>query len=145
MLAALTRGPALRALTTREDDDPTIATLDAAATVLDVLTFYQERIANEGYLRTATERLSVGEMARSIGYELSPGVAAGVHLVFTCETVAGSPAAIQLDRGTKVQSVPGPGESAQLFETVEDIEARPAWNSCARGRPSTRVPSSGMT
>ena len=43
-------------LRTRDDDDFTIALLDAWATVADVLTFYQERIANESYLRTATER-----------------------------------------------------------------------------------------
>ena len=45
-----------------------IALLDAWATVGDVLTFYQERIANEGYLRTATERRSVLELARLVGY-----------------------------------------------------------------------------
>ena len=50
--------------------------LDAWAVVGDVLTFYQERIANEGFLRTATERLSVLTLARAIGYELKPGVSA---------------------------------------------------------------------
>ena len=59
----------------RDDDDFSIALLDAWATVADVLTFYQERIANEAYLRTATERLSVLELARLIGYQLRPGVA----------------------------------------------------------------------
>ena len=54
----------LRGLTTREANDPAIALLDSWATVADVLTFYQERIANEGYLRTATERRSVLELAR---------------------------------------------------------------------------------
>jgi hypothetical protein len=47
---------ALLALTTREVNDPAVALLDAWAMVGDVLTFYQERIANEGYLRTAIER-----------------------------------------------------------------------------------------
>ena len=86
MLAALARQPSLRLLTTREDDDPAIGLTDAWATVLDVLTFYQERIASEGFLRTATERRSVLELARSIGYELRPGVAAGTFLAFTLET-----------------------------------------------------------
>ncbi len=45
----------LRALTTRDTGDFSIALLDGWATVADVLTFYQERIANEGFLRTATE------------------------------------------------------------------------------------------
>ncbi|HWQ18765.1 MAG TPA: hypothetical protein VN455_03235, partial [Methanotrichaceae archaeon] len=51
----------LLGLRTRRSDDPAIALIDAWATVADVLTFYQERIANEGYLRTATERRSVLE------------------------------------------------------------------------------------
>ena len=68
----------LAALSTRAPDDPAIALLDAWAVVADILTFYQERIANEGYLRTSTERRSVLELARAIGYELSPGVAASV-------------------------------------------------------------------
>ena len=46
----------LTGLTTRDPSDPAIALLDGWATVADVLTFYQERIANEGYLRTANER-----------------------------------------------------------------------------------------
>src|SRR5688572_9988889 len=66
----------LARLTTRSLDDMSIALLDSVATVADILTFYQERIANEGYLRTALERRSVLELARAIGYELSPGVAA---------------------------------------------------------------------
>ena len=48
----------LRNLKTRDPNDFAIALLDAWATVADVLTFYHERIANEGYLRTATERRS---------------------------------------------------------------------------------------
>ena len=56
-----------------------------------MLTFYQERIANEGYLRTAAERRSVLELARAIGYELNPGVAAGTFLAFSVETAPGAP------------------------------------------------------
>ena len=137
--------PSLRKLTTRDDDDFSIALLDAWALVGDVLTFYQERIANEAYLRTATERLSVLELARLINYQLRPGVAASAYLAFTLEDAPGAlgqaqavgttaqiapeklpPVVIAI--GTKVQSIPGPGEQAQTFETVEEIEARVPWN-----------------
>src|SRR5581483_7602361 len=43
----------LKQLTTRQSSDPSIALLDAWSVVADVLSFYQERIANEGYLGTA--------------------------------------------------------------------------------------------
>src|SRR5262245_42247701 len=78
LLAGISRGvpPTLRSRRTRDDDDFSIALLDAFALMADVLTFYQERIANESYLRTSTELLSVGHIARLIGYDLRPGSAA---------------------------------------------------------------------
>src|SRR6516225_4597488 len=39
--------PGLGPLRTRDDSDFSIALLDAWATALDILTFYQERLANE--------------------------------------------------------------------------------------------------
>ncbi len=120
--------PALQELKTRDDDDFSIAFLDAWATLADVLTFYQERIANESYLRTATERLSILELARLIGYKLSPGVAASTYLAFTLEDAPSAPGQATIDIGTKVQSIPGPGEKPQTFETVEKIEAKAEWN-----------------
>jgi hypothetical protein len=128
MLAGLAGPGGIPALTTRADDDPAIALLDATAVLLDVLTFYQERIANEGYLRTATERMSVLELARAIGYELKPGVAASTYLAFEMETAPTAPSSAIIAVGTKAQSLPGQDEKPQTFETVEQIEARPIWN-----------------
>src|SRR5918997_4397185 len=101
MLARLSdsRLPALRDLNTRDDDDFTVALLDAWATVADVLTFYSERIANESYLRTATERVSLLYLARLIGYELKPGVAAGAHPALGLEKAPGAPPAASNGRG----------------------------------------------
>ncbi len=134
----LATDPALRALATRDSSDPSIALLDAWAVVLDVLAFYQERIANEGFLRTATERRSILELARAIGYELRPGVAAGTCLAFTMDNVVGSPPSVKLAVGTKAQNVPGQDKKPQTFETVEEIEARPEWNAL---KPQLFVPS----
>jgi hypothetical protein len=124
----------LRQLTVRTPDDPSIALLDGWALVADVLTFYQERIANEGYLRTAQERRSVLELARLVGYELRPGVAASVYLAFTIEKGYD----IVLPAGTKAQSVPSaPGELPQTFETADKLRARDQWNVL---KPRTMVP-----
>ncbi|MDR0492264.1 MAG: hypothetical protein LBH74_01295 [Nitrososphaerota archaeon] len=124
MLTIISRKPALKNLTTRENNDLSIALLDSWATIADVLSFYQERIINEGYLRTATERRSVLELARTLGYELKPGVAASAHLVFMVENVMGSPLQSRVDEGTTVMSVPGQDEKLQIFETIETIEAK---------------------
>ena len=115
----------LQDLTTRDESDPAIALLDAWATVGDVLTFYQERFANEGYLITATERRSILELARLIGYRLRPGVAASVFLAYTLE----KDYAVEIPAGARAQSVPGPGELPQSFETSEKFAARYEWNS----------------
>ncbi|MBS0465697.1 MAG: hypothetical protein JSR14_00565 [Proteobacteria bacterium] len=118
----------LAALTTQEPSDATLALVDAAACTADVLSFYQERIANEGFLRTATERRSVLELARAVGYELRPGVAAGVHLVFTVEDAPGAPGVCTIAAGSPIQSVPPQGKLPQVFETSEELLARAEWN-----------------
>jgi hypothetical protein len=128
--------PELGGLTTREENDPALALLDAWATVADVLTFYQERIASEGYLRTATERRSVRELARLVGYELRPGVAASTHLAFTLNP---GPEVV-IPAGSRAQSVPGPGELPAPFETSADLTARAAWNNLQVRRTRPQLP-----
>jgi hypothetical protein len=127
----------LQKLTTRADEDPAIALLDACAVVADVLTFYQERIINEGYILTATERRSVLEMARSIGYELDPGVAASTLLAFMTEDTPNSPPTAIIPQGTQVMSIPGQDELPQTFETMAEFVARVEWNAI---KPRLRRP-----
>ena len=135
MLARLSTSdyPALAALKTREDDDFTIAFLDATATVLDILTFYQERLANESYLRTATQLRSLTELSRLIGYQPAPGISASVYLAFTLKAAPGltpdpSTPAITIPAGSQVQSVPSQGQKPQTFETSAAIRAKADWN-----------------
>ncbi len=152
--------PQLAGLRTRDADDYTLGLLDAVACVADVLTFYQERIANESWLRTATERVSLQEMAKLIGYRLRPGLAAETWLAFAMEPpkappprlgrdpgafVTGIPVTLELDPGLKVQSVPGPGEAPQTFETIEAIQARPEWNAMPAVTREDAVPGVGST
>ena len=134
MLAAL--GSLLPNLDPAASDDPAVALLDAWATVADVVTFYQERIANEGFLRTATERRSVLELAREIGYELRPGVAATTYLDFRIQEPAAAPPApgpaaptsAVVAQGTRVLSVPAQGKLPQPFETAQELTARASLN-----------------
>jgi hypothetical protein len=115
-------------LRTRDAGDFTIALLDGWATVLDILTFYQERLANEAFLRTALDQRSVFELSRLIGYVPSPGVAASDVLAFTLSDAPGSPDNVLIAAGTRVQSVPGPGQKPQVFETSSDITAMIGYN-----------------
>jgi hypothetical protein len=125
--------PALAGLKTRSSDDFSIALLDASAVLLDILTFYQERLANESYLGTATQLYSLTQLSRLIGYQPWPGVSASVYLAFTLSSAPGLPpnpgtTAITIPSGTTVQSVPAQGQKAQLFQTSAPILAKPDWN-----------------
>ncbi|GEM_PF-698646 len=138
--------PALPRLTTREDADFSVGLADAFAVMAHTLTFYQERIAVESYLRTTTERYSVRELARELGYELGPGVAASTYIAFTLDTPQGQPPAqASIALGTQVQSIPGPKESPQVFETVEAVDARGEWNSLPAQTTQTLLPQAGDT
>jgi len=120
--------PALAGLRTRASSDFSMALIDAWSEVLDILTFYTERLANEAWLGTAIESRSVFELARLVGYKPSPGVSASTVLAFSLATAPGSPAIVPIPAGTRVQSVPGPGQSPQVFETSTPLTATIANN-----------------
>ena len=124
MLARLAAQPALQGLTTRDPSDPSIALLDGFALIGDVLTFYQERIANEGFLRTATEPFSLVELGKLVGYRARPALASSTYLAFTLDPGAST----QIPSGTGARSVPRQDELPQTFETSDDLAARYEWN-----------------
>lgn len=113
---------------TVDDDNWVIALLKSWATVCDVLTFYQERLLQEGFLRTAVERVSVFELVKLINYKPRPGVAGSAALAFTATEVPGLPTEVELGAGTVVTSVPPPGAESQSFETQRALEASADWN-----------------
>ncbi|HEY0760114.1 MAG TPA: putative baseplate assembly protein [Acidisarcina sp.] len=142
--------PALAPLRTRDDDDFTIAFLDASSVIFDILTFYQERLANESYLRTAGQLRSLIELSRLIGYQPSPGVSASVYLAYTLKATPGYPPnpanpAITIPAGTQVQSVPAQGQHPQTFETAADILAKSDWNALPVQTGVPWSPSTGDT
>lgn len=152
MLARLSSSdyPALARLKTRDTDDYSIALIDAAAVMLDILSFYQERLANESYLRTATQLDSLTQLARLIGYQPSPGVSASTYLAFTIKAATGLPTdpaagAITIPAGTQVQSVPAQGQSPQSFETSGNVLAKADWNALPVQTGVPWTPRSGET
>jgi predicted phage baseplate assembly protein len=131
MQAAAEATTALHALRARKVADPAVALMDSWSLTLDVLSFYNERLANEGYLRTATEQISLIELARTVGYERGPGRSADVLLAFTIDDGGSLPPVVTVPMSTQVASLPGPGEAPQTFETNASLDARVSWNSMA--------------
>ncbi len=143
--AAMLRGlrsrhrPGLAGFQTASDEDWSIAFLDAWASVLDNLSFYNERIANEAYLGTATELFSVQELAAQVGYTLAPATAAEAYLAFIADESVLSVGVSELAAPIGVKSIPEEGEQPQTFETVAPLRLKSAWNEM---RPLRRWPQS---
>lgn len=89
------------------------------AYLADVLTFYQERIANEAFLSTATQRESLRRLAQLIGYQPQPGSAATALLAFTIERQK----SVTIPAGFRAGSKAKPGKQAAVFETGAAIAA----------------------
>jgi hypothetical protein len=91
------------------------------AYLADVLTFYNERVANQAYLRTADLPESVSRLVRLLGYRPRPGIGATGLLA----ALVNSPRPLTLPRGFQIQSKPGPGKQPQVFELTKDVTITP--------------------
>ena len=140
MVRRIASRPELGGLTTREPGDPSIGLLDAAATMLDVLAFYGDLITNEGFVRTATERRSVLELARAIGYELAPGVAASTVLAFNVDPPPGADPVVRIPKGLQAQKLPGDDGAVAVYETADELLARKDLNELRVRRVEPVVP-----
>ncbi len=119
MLEKINAEPGLAALTTRDSDDDAITVLELMAAVGDVLSFYNERTANEMFVRTAQQRDSLLRLLRLIGYRLRPGLAATALLSFAADDAA----LVTVRKGLKVMSIPGQDQAPATYETLEAVTA----------------------
>ncbi|MDF2867064.1 MAG: hypothetical protein K0S11_534 [Gammaproteobacteria bacterium] len=125
LLTGLAQRAGVRDLVANANDDISIALLDVWAMVLDVVGFYQSQYNKESYLATATDMKSVRELVRTIGYELSPGIAASTFVNFILEDNAGK---LVIPASTQLQNIPRAGSVPQTFETDQALVARAEWN-----------------
>ncbi len=121
-------------------DNWILGLLRSWATIGEILAFYQERLINEGYLRTARERRSVHELARLLDYRPRPAVAGATELAFDTTDVEGLPRDIALVASTPVDSVPPEGAEPQSFETSGPLVARADWNRLGEAAPARPLP-----
>lgn len=101
------------------DGDLAVQIVEWWAYLADILTFYNERAANESFLRTAALPESVHRLIRLLGYRPRPGIAASATLA---ALVTGR-SSLTLPAGFAVQSKPGPGKQPQIFELEHDVAA----------------------
>ena len=86
----------------------------------DVLTFYNERRANEAYLSTAQLPHSVNHLIQLLGYRPRPALGA----TGTLAALLNGTTPVTLAKGFQVQSKPGPGAQPQIFELAANTTAQ---------------------
>ena len=91
------------------------------AYLADILTFYNERIAAQAYLRTADRPESVNRLIRLLGYRPRPGT--GATGLVAALTTGVKP--FTLPAGFQIQSKAGPGKTPQIFELDRDVTITP--------------------
>ncbi len=87
------------------------------AYIADVLTFYNERIANETYLRTAQFPESIAGLVALLGYVPAPGLAA-TGQVGAIRTTTYPAEPLVIPDGMQLSSTASAGVPAQTFEAV---------------------------
>ena len=119
----------LGALSTRDDDDPAIALIDAVAGSLHILAWNAARLYDDGTITRTEDRDALVDLARLLGYEPRPALAATTTLAFTLDDFNASPKVATIPKGTKVASVPAQNnDKSQTFETDAELTARAEWN-----------------
>lgn len=92
-----------------------VTLLEAMAYTGDVLGYYIDRVGNEAYLPTCTQRRSALLLGALVGYAFSPATSAVVEMTFTCNAAGTIPA------GAQVSTDPAAGEAAVVFEVRDEL------------------------
>jgi hypothetical protein len=131
---------ALDAWRARGSRDFGVMWLELWAYVADVLGFYDERIANESYIRTAVRRPSLRRIVDLLGYIPAPGIAGETRLA----AIAEGRTTVQVPARTGFRSDAFDNQPPQVFETETGVEIHPLKNSWEI-ESVLRVGSNGIT
>jgi hypothetical protein len=123
--------------TERSEADLGIMLLELFAATADTLSYEQDRVANEAFLATATQRRSVADHLALIGYQMDDGASASTFLQFQVSASQQLAAGFKvsndrsrvLSSGFKGGDAPGSNdESIVVFETLADARLDKAHN-----------------
>lgn len=127
----------------RNPSDLGVTLVEVLAYAADYLSYYQDAVATEAYLRTARRRISVRRHARLLDYTLSEGANARVWAQVQVEGPPGS--SLRLPRGTPLLTAApllppvldldlylrALAQGARVFETMEEVTLYPEQNRLA--------------
>lgn len=104
--------------TDRSEADFGIVLIEIFAYMADILSYYQDRIANESFLTTAQERRSVIQHLRLIGYELAPAAAASAELTLKVSNDKND--VITINKGDQFATKSTENQKSVTFEYVSE-------------------------
>ena len=122
--------------TDRSEADFGIVLIELFAYMADILSYYQDRIANEAFLPTAQERRSVINHLRLIGYEMAPAAPAATRL----SVIVGNNVNrfIEVRRGDQFATASSKDRKSVVFEYTDE---KPLIIDTSKARPdSARTP-----
>ncbi|MCD4725854.1 MAG: hypothetical protein K8R63_13535 [Bacteroidales bacterium] len=124
MLAGINDKLALFYWHPKDQDDLGVMLLEMWAYICDSLSFYDEIIAHESYLRTARRRPSLRKLVALLGYLPKPAVGASVFL----SAFADGRQEVELPEGTAFRSGAFEDEPPQVFELEQSTIIHPFTN-----------------
>lgn len=103
--------------TDRSEIDVGVTLVESQAFMADNLSYYLDRCANECLWSSITQRRSIIQQAKQLGYELSPNVSAQVELTFVTNGAGTVPS------GTRIEVDTTDGSDPATFELESDFVA----------------------
>ncbi|MCG8458111.1 MAG: hypothetical protein MI919_17680 [Holophagales bacterium] len=105
-----------------------LALLSSWAEAGDVLSFYQERWIQEGFLRTAVQEESLRQLAAEVGYEPRPAASGTARLAVLLDELQSLPSRLILPPHSRIESAPKDESPSQVFETSGRMTAERSLN-----------------
>lgn len=109
--------PEWKGASTGDPNDLGVVLIEAFAYEGDVLSYYLDRLANESFLSTATQRSSVLSHAALLSYTPRSATAASAEVEFTVT----APSGVTLPAGFQVSTTPDDGFEPLIFELQNDL------------------------
>lgn len=124
MLADIASKPVLKGWSGEVEHDLGVMLFDMWSYVLDVTQFYDEKIAEESYVRTAKRAVSTNRIVDLLGYKRKPALSSKVNLSVEIDGHDD----ITLKAGVRFRSEAFDDQPPQVFELISDVEVSPQFN-----------------
>jgi uncharacterized phage protein gp47/JayE len=105
--------------TNRGENDFGFVLIEMFAYVCDLLGYYEDRIAGESFIQTATQSVSIINLAAMLDYQAALSVGSVATLQITIASNIFGP--IDIPAGSQFSTQASPSQKAIIFETTEDL------------------------